>query len=96
MRSGADILVEGRIQGVGYRAFVERCAARLGLVGYVANLTDGRVRVRVEGDRATIDGLLEDLARGPRLARVDRTDVRWVPPTGMFTGFAVHPDEAGK
>ena len=95
MRSGADIVVEGRVQGVGYRAFVERRAARLGLVGYVMNLPDGRVRVLVEGDRAVIETLLTDLAAGPRLARVNRTDVRWLAPTGEFTGFAVRYHEAG-
>ena len=94
MRSAAEILVEGRVQGVGYRAFVERHAALLGLVGYVVNRTDGRVRVRVEGERAAIDALLRDLAAGPRLAHVERTDVRWLDPTGEFTTFGVRRDEA--
>ena len=67
--AAAEILVEGRVQGVGYRAFVERHAASLGLVGYVMNLDDGRVRVYVEGDRTVIETLLGTLATGPRLAR---------------------------
>jgi len=91
----ADILIEGRVQGVGYRAFVERRAAPLGLVGYTMNLADGRVRVHVEGDRGAIDTLVADLARGPRLAHVERTDVRWVEPTGQYTDFDVRYHEPG-
>jgi acylphosphatase len=92
----ATILVEGRVQGVGYRAFVERRAASLGLVGYVMNCRDGRVEVHVEGERRVIEALLEHLAEGPRLAQVVRTDVRWSQAEGRFTRFAVryHAGEA--
>lgn len=88
--TAAEILVEGRVQGVGYRAFVEHHAASLGLVGYVMNLDDGRVRVYVEGDRTVIETLLVKLSTGPRLARVERTDVRWTAPAGSFRSFDVH------
>jgi acylphosphatase len=74
---------------VGYRAFVERHAASLGLVGYVMNLDDGRVRIYVEGDRTVIETLLAKIATGPRLARVERTHVRWTPPAGTFRSFDV-------
>src|SRR5687767_3528055 len=87
--AAAEILVEGRVQGVGYRAFVERRASSLGLVGHVMNLDDGRVRVYVEGNRAVIDTLLRDLAVGPRLARVARTDVRWTTPRGDLRSFGI-------
>jgi acylphosphatase len=86
--TAADILVEGRVQGVGYRAWVERHALRLGLVGYVMNLDDGRVHVYAEGDQAVIQDLIRALEQGPRLARVTRTDVRWTSPTGGFVSFA--------
>ncbi len=87
--AAAEILVAGRVQGVGYRAFVERRAFLLGLVGYVANLPDGRVRVHVEGDRNVIETLLADLRVGPRLARVQRADVQWLSPSGRFSSFGV-------
>jgi acylphosphatase len=87
--AAAEILVEGRVQGVGFRAFAERRASLLGLVGYVANLPDGRVRVHVEGEPNVIETLLADLRVGPRLARVTRADVRWLPPTGEFFSFDV-------
>lgn len=89
----AEIHVEGRVQGVGYRAWVERYASRLGMVGYVMNLEDGRVRVWVEGEQPAIEDLLRALATGPRLARVTRTDVRWVPPTGRYAAFGIRDAE---
>jgi acylphosphatase len=87
--SAAEILVEGRVQGVSYRNFVQRKAAQLGLAGYVMNLKDGKVRVRVEGVRETIEELVRDLAKGPPLARVENVAVTWRPPTGRFTTFVI-------
>ena len=63
LRSAAEIVVEGRVQGVGYRDFVQRKAASLGLAGYVMNLKDGKVRVRVEGGRDLIEELMHDLGK---------------------------------
>ncbi len=86
---GADIVVEGRVQGVGYRNFVQRKAAKLGLAGYVMNLKDGRVRVRVEGFREAIEELTRDLTKGPPLSRVESLGVTWRPPTGRFNAFVI-------
>ncbi len=87
--NAAEILIDGRVQGVGYRVFVQRRAAQLGLDGYVMNLKDGRVRVRVEGRRETIEELARELTKGPPLARVDGLAVNWRPPTGRFAGFGI-------
>ena len=89
LRSAAEILVEGRVQGVGYRNYVQRKAAQFGLAGYVMNLKDGRVRVRVEGPREAIEDLARELAKGPPLARVEHLGVTWRPPTGRFSTFGV-------
>jgi acylphosphatase len=88
-RTAAEILVAGRVQGVGYRNFVERKASQLGLLGYVMNLRDGKVRVRVEGSREVIEELARDLGKGPPLARVEEVTVRWRPPTGRFSSFGI-------
>jgi len=85
----AEILIEGRVQGVGYRNFVQRKAAQLGLAGYVMNLKNGSVRVRVEGGRDAIEGLARALTKGPPLARVDNLAVTWRPATGRFTAFVI-------
>ena len=89
LRSAAEIVVEGRVQGVGYRDFVQRKAASLGLAGYVMNLKNGKVRVRVEGGRDLIEELMHDLGKGPPLARVDHLAVTWRPLTGRYAGFTI-------
>ncbi len=85
---GAEVLVEGRVQGVGYRDFVHRRASRLGLTGYVMNLPDGRVRVRVEGPAERVAELVRELEKGPPLARVAKVSLTWLPPSGRFATFS--------
>ena len=65
-------LVRGRVQGVGFRWFVHREAAELGLSGWVRNTEDGDVEVVVTGKAADLDELRRSLRRGPRGARVDQ------------------------
>lgn len=90
-RSRAVILVTGRVQGVGYRAFAQAEAGRHGLTGGVRNLEDGRVEVQVEGARPAVEALIEALRRGPRLGRVDDLQVLWEAPTGRQVGFRIWP-----
>ncbi len=82
-------LVKGRVQGVGYRAFVQKKALELGLSGYAENLPDGRVEVVAEGPREDLEALLHHLKQGPRLARVDKVEVQWSEETGL-KGFYVY------
>ena len=91
--SAADIVIEGRVQGVGYRDYARRRASGLGLGGWVANLRDGRVRLRAEGPRGHIEALVRDLQQGPPLSRVAKVDVRWIPPAGTFSAFDVRLTE---
>ncbi len=64
-------LVRGRVQGVGFRWFVQREAAALALSGWVRNTEDGHVEVVAKGDPAVLDALRQALRRGPRGSRVD-------------------------
>jgi acylphosphatase len=88
-RTAAEIVVEGRVQGVGFRDFARRRALTLGLAGYVMNLKDGRVRVHAEGPRGLIEELTRHLEKGPPLSRVERVTVRWLPATGRFSAFGI-------
>ncbi len=65
------ILVEGRVQGVGYRDWMMREARRRGVSGWVRNRADGSVEALVAGDAAAVAALLAACRRGPPLARVD-------------------------
>jgi acylphosphatase len=85
----AHILVSGRVQGVGYRAFAVRVATQRKLVGGVRNLDDGRVELDVEGPRETIEGFLAELGIGPPAARVKAVTVEWNPGTERFTEFQI-------
>jgi acylphosphatase len=63
-------LISGSVQGVGYRYFTQRAAARLKVGGYVKNLHDGRVEVFVMGTPQQLRELRSVLERGPRLSSV--------------------------
>jgi acylphosphatase len=64
-------VVRGRVQGVGFRWFVEREAHMLGIAGWVRNNPDGSVEVMAVGTREQVAGLRSRLQQGPRAARVD-------------------------
>lgn len=92
-----EATVRGRVQGVGFRYFVVRQAVELGLVGWVANASDGSVRCVAEGPPERLDALADALASGPLGAVVDAVDVVRMPGTGRFERFAVrsgaHPGD---
>jgi acylphosphatase len=71
-----QVLLRGHVQGVGFRAFVEREALRRGLEGWVRNCRDGSVEAVFAGDPATIADMIEACRRGPRAAHVDMLDQR--------------------
>jgi acylphosphatase len=85
--------VSGMVQGVGYRYFAQRAAQRLGLVGYVRNLGDGRVEVYAIGDSGALAQLRRELERGPRSAVVSSVAEEEAPLDLEFTrGFSVEYD----
>ncbi|MDQ3870881.1 MAG: acylphosphatase [Chloroflexota bacterium] len=84
-----EATVHGVVQGVGFRYFVRREAARLGLKGWVANRTDGSVAVVAEGPVGSLDGLVRALHTGPPSAHVERVDVRREEARGSFERFEV-------
>jgi acylphosphatase len=81
--------VEGRVQGVGFRAFVQDQAQRLGLTGWVRNVGEDQVEVWGEGPQPDLDTLLSALQRGPRSSYVSDVRVEWETATGKFGRFQV-------
>jgi acylphosphatase len=82
-------MIKGRVQGVGFRAFVVESGAALGATGWARNRWDGSVEVVAEGDRQTLENLLVALKRGPRIANVTQVDEQWGPASGEFRSFRV-------
>ena len=85
----ATITVQGLVQGVGYRWFVNRHSVELGLKGFVKNNYDGTVHVEVEGDRSLVEELINQLKIGPRSAHVKDVYVEWSEPKNLLLGFSI-------
>lgn len=82
-------LVRGRVQGVGFRWFVEREAHILGIAGWVRNNHDGSVEVLAQGTREQLSALHSRLREGPRAARVDTVDVSDASPVAGLNSFRI-------
>jgi acylphosphatase len=74
-RTGARVLVSGRVQGVFFREGTRRRATELGLAGWVRNLPDGRVEARFEGAPDAVEEMLRWCEHGPTDARVENVSV---------------------
>jgi len=88
-KSGAHILIEGQVQGVGFRNFAQRYGYLLGLKGIVKNIANGQVEIEVEGNRTKIDLFVEHLHRGPALAKVTKVNLSWSVFSSKFNDFSI-------
>ncbi len=89
MQVCAHIVVDGLVQGVGYRYYIHRHASSLGLAGYASNLFDGRVEMEVEGDRSTVEELIKLAKVGPRSAHVNNLSVEWKDFQSRYSHFEI-------
>ena len=86
------MLVEGLVQGVGFRYFVARHAESLGLKGYVSNLYNGNVEIEAVGERGMIEELIRHVKVGPRSAHVSDLKLEWTevkPRADDYTHFEI-------
>ncbi len=82
------VLVEGRVQGVGFRVACARAAAEAGVAGSVRNRPDGGVEAVFEGAPEAVDRMVTWCRRGPTAARVRAVRVTDSEPTGI-SGFVI-------
>lgn len=85
----AHIWVTGRVQGVGFRAYVESVARRAGVMGWVRNVGYDTVEAVAEGERAKVEQFIEWMKQGPRASRVNGSRIEWEESTGKFREFGV-------
>jgi acylphosphatase len=89
MEVRAEIVVNGLVQGVGFRYFVMREAQKLELNGYVKNLYTGEVLTVIEGEKALVEEMVKKLRVGPIHASVKSCKIDWQEPNNEFTEFEV-------
>ncbi|TAN41372.1 MAG: acylphosphatase [Nitrospirae bacterium] len=85
----AHLFIEGRVQGVFYRAFTRNVAVKLGLRGWVRNLPDGRVEAVFSGDRSLIEQAVSECRQGPFGSSVTHIELKWEYLPELPDGFEV-------
>jgi len=83
------MLIEGRVQGVGFRYFVLKWAQRLGVTGWVRNNFDGSVECEVEGDRSLVEEFIAKVKIGPTWSSVQDIKIDYKPYEGKYRNFDV-------
>lgn len=76
MKVAMQLILKGRVQGVGYRWFARENAERLSIVGHVKNLMDGEVEVVAQGEEEQVEAYIRLLKQGPAFSRVLDVDIR--------------------
>jgi acylphosphatase len=89
MKVARKFLIRGLVQGVGFRFFAQRAAARHQVSGYVRNLSDGRVEAVAEGEAKAVENFKNDLAAGPTFSRVDEIEEIVLEPNGLYSSFRI-------
>jgi acylphosphatase len=91
VRLTKQLLIAGRVQGVGFRFYMERKARALGVTGWVRNRRDGSVEAVVQGTTGAVEAMIAWARRGPPSAVV--AEVRVTDAGGDYAGFETRPTE---
>jgi acylphosphatase len=89
MKVARKYIISGTVQGVGYRFFTQRAAARHQVLGYVRNLKDGRVEALAEGDAAAVEEFKHELLTGPNYSSVEDIEETVLEPNNLYTSFRI-------
>ncbi|MEW6378174.1 MAG: acylphosphatase [bacterium] len=89
MKVRAHLFISGMVQGVFFRSSTKSEASRLGVKGWVRNLSDGSVEVVAEGEKADVERLVAWCHRGPVGAHVRKVDIQWENYSGDYSSFSI-------
>ncbi len=89
MKIARKFFISGIVQGVGYRFFAQRSAARHQVKGYIQNLADGRVEALVEGSEKAVEAFKQDLLTGPVYSKIEDIEEIVLEPTGLYSTFRI-------
>jgi acylphosphatase len=89
MAIARKLLISGIVQGVGFRYFTQRAAAKHQVRGYVRNLPDGRVETWVQGNEKDVAAFTRDVSAGPRFSNVTDIEELVVEPTNEYSTFRI-------
>ena len=89
MKVARKFTIKGQVQGVGYRFFAVRAAARHQVVGYVKNLENGDVEALAEGPAELVEAFKHDLVTGPAFATVENVEEINLEPDGWYSTFRI-------
>jgi acylphosphatase len=87
------LLISGFVQGVGYREFVKRESRKIGLVGWVRNLSDRRVEIVAQGTESQLKDLIKRCEKGSFLSEVKNMSIEWQEQIEKFSEFKRLPTE---
>lgn len=82
-------VIRGQVQGVGFRFFAQRSAARHQIRGYIRNLEDGRVESLAEGNEKAVEAFKHDLTAGPTYSEVEEIEEIVLEPTRLYSSFRI-------
>jgi len=82
-------IIRGTVQGVGFRFFTQRAAARHQVLGYVRNLKDGRVEALAEGNEKSVEDFKHDLTAGPTYSKVEEIEEIVLEPSKLYSAFRI-------
>ena len=89
MKVARKFTISGRVQGVGFRFFTQRVAARHQVLGYVRNLENGRVEAFAEGDARAVEEFKHDLTAGPTYSRIEHIEEEVLDPSNLYSSFRI-------
>lgn len=89
MKTARKFIVSGLVQGVGFRFFAQRVAARYQVVGYVRNLTDGRVETLAMGNETAVENFKIELTAGPTNSIVEQIEEIVIEPNQIYSSFRI-------